>query len=113
LHSYGWRCILLSKQLSKYRAMSNNIISAGDEKAQYIKSILCTISVHLAITGDSKMSSTRYCQSPKLQSYLHYSMAMIYNGAVQHTIQHTSRFCVRLVNVGLVLLPNETLQYGS
>ena len=64
--------------------MSNNIISAGDEKAQYIKSILCTISVHLAITGDSKMSSTRYCQSPKLQSYLHYSMAMIYNGAVQH-----------------------------
>ena len=84
LHSYGWRCILLSKQLSKYRAMSNNIISAGDEKAQYIKSILCTISVHLAITGDSKMSSTRYCQSPKLQSYLHYSMAMIYNGSVQH-----------------------------
>ena len=28
------------------------------------------------------------------------------------TIQHTSRFCVRLVNGGLVLLPDETLQYG-
>jgi tetratricopeptide (TPR) repeat protein len=84
LHSYGWRCILLSKQLSKYRVMSNSRISAGFEKAQYIKSILCTKSVYMSIGGVSKMLFTRYCQSPRLQSYLHYLMAMQYNEAAQH-----------------------------
>ena len=84
LHSYGWRCILLSKQLSKYRVMSNNRISAGDEKAQYIKSILCTKSVYLSIRGENKMLFTRYCQSPKLHSYLHYFMSVGYNEATQY-----------------------------
>jgi hypothetical protein len=84
LYSYGWRCILMSKQLSKYRVMSHNRFSASDERVEYIKSILCTKSVHLPVVFAGKISFPRYCQSPKLQSYFHYFMSVGYNEAAQH-----------------------------
>jgi tetratricopeptide (TPR) repeat protein len=84
LYSYGWRCILMSKQLSKYRVMSNNTLSASDERAQYIKGILHTNAVHLPIqAGDNKISLTSICQSPRLQSYLHFVMSRKYNSTAQ------------------------------
>ena len=84
LHSYGWHCILLSKQLSRYRVISHNRLPASDERAQCIKSIVCTKSVDLPLTEARKISFTRYCQSPRLQSYLYYLMSLRYNGATQH-----------------------------
>ena len=84
LYSYGWRCILLSKQLSKYRVISNNRLSASNDRIEYIKSILCTKSVDIAITGGHNVSFTRYGQSPKLKSYLHYFMSLRYNVEAQH-----------------------------
>ena len=83
LYSYGWRCILMSKQLSRYRVISNNRLPASDERAQYIESILCTKSVYPALTAVTKITFPRYFQSPKLQSYFHYFMSMKYNGAAQ------------------------------
>jgi tetratricopeptide (TPR) repeat protein len=74
----------MSKQLSRYRVISNNRLPANDERAQYIKSILCTKSVYLSLKTDRKITFPRYFQSPKLQSYLHYLMAMLYNEAAQH-----------------------------
>jgi tetratricopeptide (TPR) repeat protein len=38
----------------------------------------------MRLVGSGRMSFPRYCQSPKLQSYLHYLMAMLYNEAAQH-----------------------------
>jgi tetratricopeptide (TPR) repeat protein len=84
LYSYEWRCILLSKQLSKYRVISNNRISASNERMEYIKSILCSKSVHLSFPGDGKITFPRYCQSPRLQSYFHYFMSLRYNYTAQH-----------------------------
>jgi hypothetical protein len=86
LYSYGWRCILLSKQLSRYRVISNNRLTASDEteRVEYIKSILCTKSLHLALTAVKKITFPRYCQSPKLQSYLYLFMSMRYSSAAQH-----------------------------
>ena len=78
LYSYGWRCILLSKQLSKYRVISNNRLSASNDRIEYIKSILCTKSVRITMIGGQNVSFTRYCQSPKLKSYLHYFMSLRY-----------------------------------
>jgi tetratricopeptide (TPR) repeat protein len=82
LYSYGWRCILLSKQLSKYRVISNNRLSASNERMEYIKSMLCTKSVHIAIAGKN-VSFTRYCQSPKLKSYMHYFISFRYSIVAQ------------------------------
>ena len=84
LYSYGWRCILLSKQLSKYRVIGNNRLSAINDRMEYIKSILCTKSVHIDITGGHNVSFTRYGQSPKLKSYVHYFMSLRYNRAAQY-----------------------------
>jgi tetratricopeptide (TPR) repeat protein len=84
LYSYGWRCIFLSKQLSRHRVTSNNRLSASDVKEQYIKSILCSNSVHLPLLGDGKITFPRYCQSPKLQEYFHYFMSLRYNEEAQH-----------------------------
>ena len=83
LYSYGWRCILLSKQLSKYRVISSNILSASNERMEYIKSILCTKSVGLPLAEGRKIPFTRYCQSPRLQSYSHYIMSLRNNNAAQ------------------------------
>jgi hypothetical protein len=78
LYRYGWRCILLSEQLSKYRVISNNRLSASNDRIEYIKSILCTNSVHISMTEGQNALFTRYCQSPKLKSYLHYFMSLRY-----------------------------------
>ena len=84
LYSYGWRCILLSEQLSKYRVISNNRLSASNDRMEYIKSMLCSKSVGIALEGEEKISFTRYCQSPKLISYLHYFMSFRYSGEAQY-----------------------------
>ena len=83
LYSYEWRCILLSKQLSKYRVISNNRLSASNDRMEYIKSMLCSKSVSMSLEGVGKISFTRYCQSPKLISYLHYFMSLRYSEVAQ------------------------------
>jgi len=83
LYSYGWRCILMSKQLSKYRVSTHSRVVASDERVEYIKHMLCTMCVHLRVEGTRRMSIPRYCQSPKLQSYFHYFMSLKYNDSVQ------------------------------
>jgi hypothetical protein len=81
LYSRGWRCILLSNQLSKYRQISHNRFSASDERVECIKHILFTKAVGLTL--DKSIGIFRFCQSPKLQLYLHYFMSMGYNEAAQ------------------------------
>ena len=66
LYRYGWRCILLSEQLSKYRVISNNRLSASNDRIEYIKSILCTNTVRISMAKGQNVSFNRYCQSPKL-----------------------------------------------
>jgi hypothetical protein len=83
LYSYGWRCILQSKQLSKYRVISPNILSVGDHKAEYIKHMLCTTtSVPSPLVGPNEFVN-RMGRSPKLQSYFHYFNAKRYFTAAQ------------------------------
>jgi hypothetical protein len=50
---------------------------------EYIKSILCSKSVHLSFPGDGKITFPRYCQSPRLQSYFYYFMSLRYNYTAQ------------------------------
>jgi hypothetical protein len=50
----------------------------------YCSFVLCTKSVHLPVVFAEKKTFPRYCQSPKLQSYLHYFMSVGYNEAAQH-----------------------------
>ena len=82
LYSYGWRCILWSKQLSKYRVSTHSRVVANDERVEYIKHMLCTICIHL-LPETGRMSFPRYCQSSKLQSYVHYFMSLKYNDSAQ------------------------------
>ena len=83
LYSYGWRCILMSKQLSEYRVSTHSRVVASDERVEYIKHIFCTKCVHLPLVETGRMSLPRYCQSSKLQSYFHYFMSLKYNYSAQ------------------------------
>jgi hypothetical protein len=49
LYSYGWRCILMSEQLSEYRVSTHSRIVASDERVEYIKHMLCAKCAHLYI----------------------------------------------------------------
>jgi tetratricopeptide (TPR) repeat protein len=86
LYSYGWRCILMSKQLSKYRVSTHSRVVPSDERVEYIKHVLCTMCVPLsllALNGTGRMSFPRYCQSSKFQSYFHYFMSLKCNDSAQ------------------------------
>jgi tetratricopeptide (TPR) repeat protein len=85
LYSYGWRCILLSKQLSEYRVSTHSRIVASDERVEYIKHMLRTMCIHLTFVETGTMPFPRYCQSSKLQSYFHYFMSLKYNKSAQQT----------------------------
>ena len=84
LYSYGWRCILMSKQLSEYRVSTHSRVVASDERVEYIKHMFCTKCVHLPLVEIGRMSLSRYCQSSKLQSYCHYFMSLKYNYSAQY-----------------------------
>jgi hypothetical protein len=81
LYSYGWRCILMSKQLSKYRVSTHSRAVASDERVAYIKHMLCTWCVLQPVSATRGMPFPRYCQSSKLQSYFHYFMSLKYNNS--------------------------------
>ena len=83
LYSYGWRCILMSKQLSEYRVSIHSRVVASDEKVEYIKHMLRTRCDRMPIVATGRMSFPRYCQSSKLQSYFHYLMSLRYNNLAQ------------------------------
>jgi tetratricopeptide (TPR) repeat protein len=83
LYSYGWRSILMSEQLSKYRVSSHSRVVASDERVEYIKHMLCTKCLYMRLVGSGRMSFPRYCQSPKLQSYFHYFISLKYNYSAQ------------------------------
>ena len=78
LYSYGWRCLLRSKQLSKYRVISPNILSVGDHKVEYIKHMLCTKTTDPSLLVRPNGFVNRVGRSPKLQSYFHYFNAKRY-----------------------------------
>jgi hypothetical protein len=84
LYSYGWRCILLSKQLSKYRVISHNILSVGDHKVEYIKHMLCSRTIDIPFISRPNGFVNRVGRSPKLQSYFHYANARRYLTAAQY-----------------------------
>ena len=83
LYSYGWRCILLSKQVSKYRVISPNILSVGDHKVEYIKHMLCTKAADPYTLIMQNGFVNRVGRSPKLQSYFHYFNAKKYFSEAQ------------------------------
>ena len=83
LYSYGWRCILMSKQLSKYRVSTHSRVVPSDERVEYIKDMLCTMCVCLRLIETGGKLCPR-CQSPKLQSYFHYFMSLKCNESAQH-----------------------------
>ena len=83
LYRYGWRCILLSKQLSKYRVSTHSRVVPSDERVEYNKHMLCTMCVHVPLVVNIGMPFARYCQSSKLQSYFHYFMSLEYNNSAQ------------------------------
>jgi hypothetical protein len=57
--------------------------NASDERVEYIKHMLCAKCVHMRLVGKGGMSFSRYCQSPKLQSYFYYFMSLKYNNSAQ------------------------------
>ena len=83
LYSYGWRCILMSKQLSEYRVSTHSRVVASDERVEYIKHMLCGKCVHMRLVETGRMLFPCYYQSPKLQSYFHYFMSLRYNYSAQ------------------------------
>ena len=89
--------------------MSHNRFSASDERMEYIKHILCTKAVRLPLVGAMEINIPRYCQSLKLQSYLHYFMSMRYNEAAQHiSVGGRIRNKPNTINTGHVLVTYNT-----
>jgi hypothetical protein len=77
------RCILMSKQLSKYRVRTHSRVVASDERVEYIKHMLCTRDLHLQLVGTRRMAFPRDCQSSKLQSYFHFFTSLKCNDSAQ------------------------------
>ena len=74
----------MSKQLSKYRVISHNILSVGDHKVEYIKHMLCTKAIDPSTLIRPNGFVYRVGRSPKLQSYFHYFNAKGYFAAAQY-----------------------------
>jgi hypothetical protein len=59
LYSYGWRCILMSKQLTKHRVSTHCRVVASDERVEYNKHMLCTLCVHRSKTRPTLTNLTQ------------------------------------------------------
>jgi tetratricopeptide (TPR) repeat protein len=86
LWSYGWRSVLLSEQLYSFPVLQHHIYSNAEVKAEYIKHILCSLSV----IGAARFHLKSYRkavhfirQSRRLKSVYRYYMSMICSNVIQ------------------------------
>jgi hypothetical protein len=85
LWSYGWRSVLLSEQFYAFPVLQHHIYSNAEVQTEYIKRILCSLTVTLERIFDmqSYRKALHFIRlSPGLKSYYRYFMSRICSMAV-------------------------------